>query len=84
MSLPMFSSLRAVRVLLACAVLLALPQAPAFAAVDPARAQALFQEAAQLCGHDANFRGQGCGARVGGRAVFHDRYSTMYEGKLQR
>jgi hypothetical protein len=49
MSLPMFSHLRAV---LTCAMLLALPQAPAFAAVDPVRAQALFQEAAQLCGHD--------------------------------
>ena len=49
MSLPMFSPLRAV---LACAVLLALPRAPAFAAVDPMRAQALFQEAAQLCDHD--------------------------------
>ena len=50
MALPMFSHLRAV---LACVALVALPRTPAFAAVDPVRAQALFQEAAQLCGHDA-------------------------------
>ena len=37
-------------VLLALAA--ALATAPAFAAVDPVRAQALFREAAQLCGHD--------------------------------
>ena len=32
--------------------LFAVTQAPVFAAVDPVRAQAVFQEAAQLCGHD--------------------------------
>ena len=37
-------------VLLALAA--ALATAPAFAAVDPVRALALFREAAQLCGHD--------------------------------
>ena len=37
-------------VLLALAA--ALATAPAFAAVDPVRAQALFREAARLCGHD--------------------------------
>ena len=37
---------------LAWAALAAMPQAPAFAAVSPARAQAVFREAAQLCGHD--------------------------------
>ncbi len=34
------------------ALVAALATAPSFAAVDPVRAQALFREAAQLCGHD--------------------------------
>jgi hypothetical protein len=37
---------------LAWAALAASPHAPASAAVSPARAQAVFQEAARLCGHD--------------------------------
>ena len=49
MSLPMFSHWRAA---LASLALVTLTQGAAFAAVDPVRAQAQFQEAARLCGHD--------------------------------
>lgn len=38
--------------MLACAALVSVCQAPASAAVNPADAQAIFREAAQLCGHD--------------------------------
>ena len=41
------------RVVSAFIALAGLTAAPARAAVDPARAQEIFQEAAQLCGHDA-------------------------------
>ena len=40
------------RPVLACLALAALPQGPAVAAINPAYAQAVFQEAAQLCGRD--------------------------------
>jgi len=52
MSMPMALRPRTLSAFATVAVLAALPALPARAAIDPVRAQAVFEEAARLCGRD--------------------------------